>query len=168
MRFRSRYLDRPTTERARSGSQDRANPESFGSAPASSRRALLSRLWSDGLGRAGTRGAQILLVGAVVVALVWLLSRVSIVTIPLVLALIFAAAFAPWMEWTRRHRIPPTLGAALALVFLLAAIIGALVFVVGSVGQEWSELAIRTQDGFPAPCGLVADAAVRTGPASGE
>ena len=81
-------------------------------------------------------------------ALVWLLSRVSIVTIPLVLALIFAAAFVPWMEWTRRHKIPPALGAALALVFLLAAIIGALVFVVGSVGHEWSELAIKAQDGF--------------------
>ncbi len=148
MQFRGRYLDRPTTERTRSGSQDRANPESLGHAPASSPRPTLARLWSDGLGRAGTRGAQVLLVGAVVVALVWLLSRVSIVTIPLVLALIFAAAFAPWMGWTRRHRIPPALGATLALVFLLAAIIGALVFVVGSVGHEWSELAIKTQDGF--------------------
>jgi putative heme transporter len=148
MRFRSRYLDRPTTEKARRGSQDRANLDSVGSTPASSARDSLSRLWSDGLGRAGTRGAQILLVAAVVVALVWLLSRVSIVTIPLVLALIFAAAFAPWMEWTRRHEIPPALGAALALVALLAAIIGALLFVVGSVGHEWRELAIKAQDGF--------------------
>ena len=64
------------------------------------------------------------------------------------LALIFAAAFAPWMEWTRRHKLPPALGAALALVFLLALIAGALVFVVGSVGHEWRELAIKAQDGF--------------------
>jgi len=148
MRFPNRYPDRPMTEATPSGRQDRANPETSGSSPADSPRASLSRLWSDGLGRAGTRGAQILLVGAVVVALVWLLSRVSIVTIPLVLALIFAAAFVPWMEWTRRHNIPSALGAALALVFLLAAIIGALVFVVGSVGQDWSELAIKAQDGF--------------------
>ncbi len=148
MRFRSSYLDRSRTETARRGLQDHANPETPASAPADSPRASLTRLWSDGIGRAATRGAQILLVGAVVVALVWLLSRVSIVTIPLVLALIFAAAFVPWMEWTRRHRIPPALGAALALVFLLAAIIGALVFVVGSVGQDWSELAIKAQDGF--------------------
>ena len=168
MRFRTRYLDRPTTETARSGLQDRANPETSGSAPADSPRASLSRLWSDGLGRAGTRGAQILLVGAVVVALVWLLSRVSIVTIPLVLALIFAAAFVPWMEWTRRHRIPPALGAALALVFLLAAIIGALVFVVGSVGQELVRARDQGPGRLPAPCGLVADAAVLTGPASAE
>ena len=148
MRFRNRYLDRSTTETTRSGRQERANPETSGSAPANSPRASLSRLWSDGLGRAGTRGAQILLVGAVVVALVWLLSRLSIVTIPLVLALIFAAAFAPWMKWTRRHGLPPALGAALALVFLLAVIIGALVFVVGSVSHEWRELAIKAQEGF--------------------
>jgi len=148
MRFRTRYLDRSRIEMARSGLQDRANPETPRSAPANSPRPSPSRLWSDGLGRAGTRGAQILLVGAVVVALVWLLSRVSIVTIPLVLALIFAAAFAPWMEWTQRHRIPPALGAALALVFLLVAIIGALAFVVGSVGHEWSDLAVKAEDGF--------------------
>ena len=147
MSFRNTYIDRPATETARIGQQDRANPETSGSAPAKSARASLSRLWTDGLGRAGTRGAQILLVGAVVVALVWLLSHLSIVTIPLVLALIFAAAFAPWMEWTRRHKIPPALGAALALVFLLAVIIGALVFVVGSVSHEWRELAIKAQDG---------------------
>ena len=148
MRYRTRYLDRSTTGTVRSGRQASAKPETTGSAPATSHRASLSRLWSHGLGRAGTRGAQILLVGAVVAALVWLLSRLSIVTIPLVLALIFAAAFAPWMEWTRRHRIPPALGAALALVCLLAVIIGALVFVVGSLSNEWGELAIRAQDGL--------------------
>ena len=148
MLFRSRRLHRRATELARSAGQDRANPEPSGSAPAHSPRASLSRLWSDGLGRAGARGAQILLVGAVVVALVWLLSSLSVVTIPLVLALIFAAAFAPWMEWTGRHRFPPALGAALALLLLLAVIIGALLFVVGSVSQEWDELAVKTQDGF--------------------
>jgi len=147
MRTRKMHLDRRGVT-ARSERQDRANPKTFRSASANSPRATLLRLWSDGLGRAGTRGAQILLIGAVVVALVWLLSRVSIVTIPLVLALIFAAAFAPWMEWTRRHRFPSALGAALALVFLLAVIAGALVFVVGSVSHEWRELAIKAQDGF--------------------
>lgn len=136
------------TETTRSGRRHRAYPLPSGSVPADSARTSRPRLWSDGLGRAGTRGAQILLVGAVVVALVWLLSRLSIVTIPLVLALIFAAAFAPWMDWTRRRSLPPALGAAIALVLLLAVITGALVFVVGSVSNEWRELAIKAQDGF--------------------
>ncbi len=125
MQFPNRYLDQPD-----------------------SLRTSVSRLWSDGLGRAGTRGAQILLVAAVVVGLVWILSRLSIVTIPLMLALVFAAAFAPWMEWTRRRRFPPALAAALALVFLLALIAGALVFVVGSVSHEWADLAVKAQDGI--------------------
>lgn len=89
-----------------------------------------------------------LLVGAVVVALAWLLSRLAVVTIPLVLALIFAAAFAPWMKWTRRHRVPPALGAALALLFLLAVIAGGLVFVVGSVSNQWRELSIKAEAGY--------------------
>lgn len=148
MRIRSRVLDRSTTGTASSGREDRANAETFGSAPASSPRASPWRLWSDGLGRAGTRGAQLLLVAAVVVALVWLLTRLSIVTIPVVLALIFAAAFAPWMEWARRHRIQPALGAVLALVFVLAVVIGALVFVVESVSDEWAELASKAEAGF--------------------
>ena len=42
---------------------------------------------------------------------------------------------------------PPALGAALALVALLAVIAGALVFVAGAVSQEWGQLAIKTQDG---------------------
>ena len=72
-----------------------------------------------------------LVLAAVLIAVVWLLrSRLAIVTIPLVLALIFAAAFAPWMEWTRRRNLPPTLGAALALLILLTVVTGALVFVV--------------------------------------
>ncbi|MEV5070827.1 AI-2E family transporter [Microbacterium sp. LMI12-1-1.1] len=89
-----------------------------------------------------------LLVAAVVVVLVWLLSRLSIVTIPLVLALIFAAAFEPWMRWSARRRLRPAAGAALALVFLLAVIVGSLLFVVGSVSQEWSKLAIKAHEGL--------------------
>ncbi|WP_157157625.1 MULTISPECIES: AI-2E family transporter [unclassified Diaminobutyricimonas] len=148
MRSRTRYLDRLTTEIARSGQQDHANLETAGSAPANTPRASLSQLWSDGLGRAGTRGAQILLIGALLAALVWLLTRLSIVTIPLVLALILAAAFTPWMTWTRRHGVPPAVGAALALLSLLAVITVALVFVGGSVSDEWRELAIKAEDGF--------------------
>ncbi|NEN05005.1 AI-2E family transporter [Diaminobutyricibacter tongyongensis] len=106
------------------------------------------KLWTDRLGRTATRGAQVLLVGGVVVALVWVLTRLSIVTIPLALALVFAAAFAPWMEWTRRHRWPAGAGAALALVLLLTVIAVALVFVFGSVSHEWGGLAVQAQNGF--------------------
>ena len=106
-----------------------------------------SSTWSGGFARAASRGAQILLVSAVAAALLWLLGRLSIVTIPFVLALILAAAFAPWMQWTQRRNLNRALGSALALLFILLAITGALVFVVGSVSHEWRDLAIKAHDG---------------------
>ena len=105
-------------------------------------------LWSDPLGRAGIRGAQVILVSVVVAALLWLISRLAVVTVPFALALILAAAFAPWMKWTQRRQLPPAIGAALALVFLLTVITGALVYVVASASQEWRELTLKSQDGF--------------------
>lgn len=140
-------LNNPATKRPPLGGQGLPDPETFGSAASSSPRASLSSLWSDSRGRPATRAAQLLLVGAVTVALIWLLSRLSIVTIPLVLALIFAAAFAPWMERTRRRNHSPAVGATLALLAVLAATVGALVFMAGSVSQEWGQLAIKAQDG---------------------
>jgi putative heme transporter len=142
------FPDLPMTAMARTGRRDHASSDTSGPAPATSARGSSLQLWSDGLGRAGTRGAQLLLVGALVVALVWVLSHLSIVTIPLLLALIFAAAFAPWMDWTRRRGLSPSLAATLALLILLAVIAGALVIVVGSVSHEWPELATKAEDGF--------------------
>ncbi len=146
MRPRSRYRQRPATAVVQSRGQDHA--ETFVSAQVEAPRASVARIWSDAFGRAGTRAAQMLVLAAVLIAVVWLLSRLAIVTIPLVLALIFAAAFAPWMEWTRRRNLPPTLGAALALLILLTVVTGALVFVVGSVNHEWRALAIAAEQGF--------------------
>jgi predicted PurR-regulated permease PerM len=64
------------------------------------------------------------------------------------LALVLAAAFAPWMEWAARRRLPRALGAALAIMLLLAAVTLAVAFVVGSVSHQWHELAIQAQAGL--------------------
>lgn len=148
MHFRSTDLHRSVTETAGRGQTDAAVTRIAGTPPSSSARTSLPRLWTDGLGRAGTRAAQILLVGAVVAALVYAVSRLSIVTVPLMLALVLAAAFAPWMEWTGRRRLPRALGAALAIMLLLAAVTLAVAFVVGSVSHQWHELAIQAQAGL--------------------
>ena len=93
MRTRPRGLGRHAPGAATVERPDR--PESGGaSSRAGSLPGACSQLWSDSLGRAATRGGQMLLVSVVVVALVWLLTRLSVVTIPLVRALIFAAASA--------------------------------------------------------------------------
>src|SRR5690606_13973253 len=63
-------------------------------------------LWADGFGRLGIRSIQILLVVAVAAGIVFVIRYLTLVTIPLAIALILACAFAPAMNWLRRRRVP--------------------------------------------------------------
>ncbi|HEY8340435.1 MAG TPA: AI-2E family transporter [Egibacteraceae bacterium] len=83
-------------------------------------------------------------VGIVIVAalVAWALGRVSVVVIPLVLALFPAALLAPLARWLRAHRVPPALAALLsilALFLLVGAVIGGLVPLVASELPELIE-----------------------------
>lgn len=105
-------------------------------------------LWADGFGRLAIRALQLILVVTVAVGVVWVLQQVTLVTIPLALALIFAAAFAPAMAAMRRRGVPSivaTLLALLAIVVLLAAV-GWLI--AWAVRDQWGDLVSQATDGF--------------------
>jgi predicted PurR-regulated permease PerM len=105
-------------------------------------------LWADTFGRLATRGLQILVVVAVSAGVIWLLQQLTLVTIPLVIALILASAFAPVMKWLRRRRVPATLATVVTLSTVLV-IIGALSWlVVWAVLDQWDALYQQAQDGF--------------------
>jgi putative heme transporter len=117
-------------------------------AEAEKARAAPRSLWSDAFGRFAIRSLQIILVAVVAVGVIWVLTQVTLVTIPLALALIFSAAFAPVMSWMRRHGVPSilaTLLALLAVVILLAAV-GWLI--VWAVRDQWDDLAGQAAKGF--------------------
>jgi len=104
-------------------------------------------LWADGLGTLAIRALQIIVVVALAAGLIWGIQQLTLVTIPLVLALIFASAFAPVMSWMRRHGIASiwaTLITLLAIVVLLGAI-GWLI--VWAVRDQWDELYVQAQEG---------------------
>ncbi|HEY8699567.1 MAG TPA: AI-2E family transporter, partial [Arthrobacter sp.] len=69
----------------------------------------LPAIWSDGLGRAGIRSAQVLLVAALAWAVIWSLTRVPLVLIPVMIALILASAISPLVAWLTGHRWPRAL-----------------------------------------------------------
>jgi predicted PurR-regulated permease PerM len=105
-------------------------------------------LWADAFGRLATRSLQILLVVAITAGAIWLLRQVTLVTIPLMLALIFASAFAPAMAWLRRRGVPSVLATILTLLAILV-ILGAVTWlIVWAVRGQWSDLASQAQDGF--------------------
>ena len=64
--------------------------------------------WNDSLGRASIRTAQVLLLLVLTVVVVYALIQVRLVVIPALLALILAAAIAPFVHWLRRRGWPST------------------------------------------------------------
>ena len=105
-------------------------------------------LWADGFGRLAIRALQIILVVVVVAASVIALRELTVVTIPLILALIFASAFAPAMAWMRRRGFPDLLATLIALLLIVAVLALASWLVARAVRDQWGELYAQAQDGF--------------------
>ena len=107
-----------------------------------------TRLWADTFGRLSTRSLQILIVALLATALVWVNLQLTLVTIPLVLALIFGAAFAPAMAWMRRRGVPAALATVISLFAVLLILGGFTWLIVWAVSDQWSDLAQQAQEGF--------------------
>ena len=73
-------------------------------------------LWADGFGRLAVRAVQIIIVVALVAGIIWGIRQVTLVIIPLILALIFASAFGPVTMWMRRKGVPAVLATVLTLL----------------------------------------------------
>lgn len=108
------------------------------------------RLWADGLGALAARSLQLLIVLALAAVLIWGIQQVTIVTIPLVIALIIASAFAPPMAWMRRRGVPPLAATLLTLlaIFVILGLVSWLITV--AVRSQWGELSSKAQQGFQA------------------
>lgn len=104
--------------------------------------------WSDGFGLVATRCVQIIAIVLVAIGLIWLLRNLTIVVIPVLLALIFASAFAPLMSWMRRRGIPSMLATIIALLAIVVALTGAGWLITAAVRDQWSDLADSASAGF--------------------
>jgi predicted PurR-regulated permease PerM len=110
--------------------------------------ATAGALWSDTFGRLAIRAIQVIVVVLVVAGIVFAVQYVTVVTIPLVLALIFAAAFAPAMGWMRRHRVP-SLAATILTLLAVVVMLGLVAWlIVWAVQSQWDELSTQAQEGL--------------------
>ncbi|WP_336630999.1 MULTISPECIES: AI-2E family transporter [unclassified Microbacterium] len=106
------------------------------------------RLWADGLGVLSIRALQIMIVAAIAAVAILGIQQITVVTIPLVLALIFASAFAPVMTWLRGRGVP-SLAATLLALLAIVVILGAVGWlIVWAVRDQWDELATQAAQGF--------------------
>ncbi len=113
-------------------------------------------LWSNPLGRAAIRAAQVLLVLALAGVAVFGLSQVSLAVLPLLIALILASALWPLVRLARK-----VMSAMLAAwtVFLgsLVVIGGVVTGIVFAVRAEWTGLVDQAVQGFQQLQGMVKD-----------
>lgn len=116
--------------------------------PAASPVAPVRGLWRDAYGRAAIRCLQTLLIAGVVGLGVWLAATLKLVTLPLLIALIIAAAMNPIIRALRTRarfsRVGAAVTALLAILLVLAGIISGIVM---TVIDEWPDLSAQAQQG---------------------
>ncbi len=104
-------------------------------------------MWSDSLGRAATRAAQIILVLIIVAGAIFGMTQLTLVIIPVLLALIFASAFEPVMRWMRDRGVPSLVATILALLAIVAALTGVGWLITWQVRDQWETLYEQAQQG---------------------
>ncbi|MFI2487116.1 AI-2E family transporter [Promicromonospora kroppenstedtii] len=117
-------------------------------APAVPAESRSSRLWSDGFGRVGTRSLQVLAILAVIAVVGYVGTRLTLVVIPVLIALVLAAAIFPLVSFLRRHGWPSLLATWTSLLALVALLSGIVWLVVRAVVDQWGELQAQALDGF--------------------
>jgi putative heme transporter len=105
-------------------------------------------LWSDNLGRVAIRCAQVLLVLAVAAVSVYGLLQVRLLVIPVLIALILAAAIGPFVNLLRRRGLPGGAATAVAFVALLLLLAGVGTVIYFSVRSQWGELVQQASRGL--------------------
>ncbi len=115
---------------------------------ASTHAARLGSMWNDRLGRWSTRSLQVLIVVALAALAVWALVQVKLLVIPVLIAIILAAAAAPLVRWLRRRGMNPMLTAWITLLGGILVLGGVITLIVFAVRDQWRELAVSASEGF--------------------
>jgi len=105
-------------------------------------------IWSDPFGKLASRAVQVIVVVVVLAALIFAFQTLSLVTIPVIIALIFASALHPFVGWLRRHKVPSVLATIIALLAVLVVLGLVTWLIVTAVEDQWSDLRDSAVEGF--------------------
>src|SRR4051794_157463 len=108
----------------------------------------VATVWSGPFGRFAMHSLQVLIVVAVALAGVWVVGLLRVVVIPVLLALLLSAAFAPLVGLLQRLRLSRGLAAGAALLLALLVLAGVLTLVVFRVAGQWKRLTSSAGDGI--------------------
>ncbi|MFS0893871.1 AI-2E family transporter [Microbacterium sp. 179-I 3D3 NHS] len=105
-------------------------------------------LWSRGFGLVASRSLQTLAVLALVAVGVLVVTQLSLVFIPVTIALILASAIHPLVSLMRRRGVPSILATWIALIGILVVLGGVVWVIVLTVRSQWDDLVESAADGL--------------------
>lgn len=105
---------------------------------------------TDNLGWLGLRSGQILLVIGLAVVIIYGLVQLKLVVIPVLLAIILAAALSPIVMLLRRRGMPALFATWLTLLAVIGILGGIITLIVVAVQNQFDELAIAATEGIDA------------------
>jgi putative heme transporter len=105
-------------------------------------------MWHDLLGRTAVRSAQILLVLVLSAAVVFALTQLKLIVIPVLIAAIIAAAVAPVVRWLRARGVPNALATWIALLTGGGTLVVVVWLVVRGIRNGWEDLAGSATQGL--------------------
>jgi predicted PurR-regulated permease PerM len=111
-------------------------------------RPALRDLLTDRLGVLGIRSAQIILVIVLAAVAVFALVQLKLVVIPLLIALILAAALSPVIKWLRRRGVSAILATWITLISGIVVFGGLVTLIVFAVRDQWGELVTSASEGI--------------------
>ncbi len=113
-----------------------------------SSRQSLREVFTDRLGWLGVRSAQILIIIILAAIVVYGLIQLKLVVIPVLVALILAAAVGPVVNAMRRRGISSILATWITLLAGIAVFGGVITLIVFAVRNQWDELATSAVEGL--------------------
>lgn len=104
--------------------------------------------WADGLGRLAVRCTQTLLVLALGALLVVVMVRLRLVVVPVLIAILLAAAISPLVRLLQRVGLPPALAVWVSMLSGFLAIGAVVGIVVAGVRSQWEDLRTEAEEGL--------------------
>lgn len=104
-------------------------------------------MMTDRLGALGVRSAQIIVILILAIASVYLLVQLKLVVIPLLIALILAAAASPLLKVMRTRGVSAILSTWITLIAAIVVFGGIVTLIVFAVQGQWSSLAVSASEG---------------------
>ncbi len=84
---------------------------------------------------------RLILIGIAVAALVWLITKVAIIVIPVIIAMLISALLHPIVHFFERRGLPRALGVATAMVTFLVAVTGLVWLIVSQLRAGFGDVA---------------------------